>query len=874
MRSQRWPSALAIAGGLALILLIAPAAAGYGERVFNENVAISGSFYPVSSGFGAAQSFLVAQSFILYNVSLYVRNVGGSGNNDPLNVTIQTNAGGFPSGTILAGTSVIGPATTGWLDFPLAAHPTLAGGTVYWIVATNAEPPTRGYEWINSGADVLPGFAEQNLGAGWTVTGVTDLTYVTYGISLEPRIPVGFTTDRFYVSAGGTYAYNVYLNNTGADDARTVRVNLTLPSGVSYVSDTASTIGGTRTGPSNWTFPSLANGPHAFGVTARVEGVASPGSSLTATVHVDCTDPAGVPQPPSTASAAIVVGLEPKSMSFAFDGVRDRTDILTAAPPNGVLDDFDGDGSPGLTFVAGGVATWDLSPAIARPFHLRGPASVVLCLRSLNPTNTATFTVTLNVRGATTTRVASITQAVDLTSGATYPSFTFDLGVIDYWIPRGNVAEIVVTEVSGGTSYLAYNATAYPSAVSVTTDTYVSVDGTAVADGRGQLSPFFSPKDAIAVHANTSDPFGSAEVAGALLTLTDPTGAPLATNASMTAGATDPRTPSSWKAFTYAVPQVSRQGTYAFSIIALEGNGVRAVAVSGTFDVRAPVLDLKASPDATTVAPLGTVRYAVVVGNSGTGLATAWLNASLPAGLTYASDTAGEAGGTRTGDSNWTFTTLGPGNHTFDIVLRVSGNATRGSHLSLRFDLTYRDEKGFLWPGAGVSSELVVEGSPPEAPNLLPFLLLAVLLAALPIAYVLWRRRRGTIEEAFLILQSGLLLCHLSRRMRVAQDKDHDVLGGMLTAIQNFVRDSFRYGENRELNKVEFGDYRILVERGKWVYLAIAISGNEFPGLRKEMKEMVTEIEKKYDLELEKFDGWMEPLLGTRDILARMLRVK
>jgi len=298
---------------------------------------------------------------------------------------------------------------------------------------------------------------------------------------------------------------------------------------------------------------------------------------------------------------------------------------------------------------------------------------------------------------------------------------------------------------------------------------------------------------------------------------------------------------------------------------------VRSMAVSGSFDVRAPVLSLAASANATVVPPLGTVRYSVVVNNSGAGNATAWLNATLPAGLAYASDTAGAVGGIRTGDSSWTFANLGPGTVTFNVTLRVAGSVAEGSHLSLRFDLTYRDEKWFLWGVPGVTSELVVRGAPQPA-NPALFALLAAVIVVPPLAYVLWRRRRGTIEEAFLILQNGLLLCHLSRRMRVVQDKDHDVLGGMLTAVQSFVRDSFRYGKDRELDRLDFGDYRILIERGKYVYLAIAVSGHESPSLRKEMREIIEEVEEKYDLDLADFDGFMEPLLGVRDILARAMR--
>ena len=877
MRSRRWPSALACAVGLVLVALLAPPVAGYGERVFNENTyrAVGDPFFPVYATADVGQSFNVTETYTLHNVSLFVENVGGGGDRDPLNVTVQTSAAGVPGGRILAGSdNVSAGSSPAWMNFPLTPRPTLLAGTLYWIVARSAEAPGSGCNWVHSNADKVPGYAAQNATGTW-VARPTDMLYVTYGIGLEPRIAAAMTVDRFTAPVGGAYAYTVFLNNTGLDAASTVRVNLTLPSEVSYVSDTAGTMGGSKTGPSNWTFPSLANGPHSFGVTVLVGGSARAGSTLTATVHVDYTDPTGVAQPPSTASASILVALEEKPMYLAYDGVLGRTDILQAAEPTGGLGDFDGDGVPGLTLAAGGNftnATWTLAPAIARPLHLRGPASVILALQSASPPDTVTFTLTLNERGATVTRVASVTAAVTLTSGTTYPWFTFSLGNLDYWVARGSVIELVVVAVAGGTAYLAYNAAAYPSEAVITTETYISVDGTAVRDARGP-SPLFSPRDSATVVANVSDPFGVGEIAGVFLSLSDPTGAVLATNATMTLGATDPRTPSAWRLFAYPVPSLQRQGRYTFSVHAVEGNGVLSPTIAGSFLVRAPVLGLAASANLTAVPPLGTVRYTLTVNNTGTGNATAWLNTTLPSGLAYSSDTADALGGVRTGAASWMFATLDPGVHAFDVILRVAGDAADGSHLSLRFDLTYRDEKGFLTAVPPVTSELLVRvGQVVEGSYLGLLILIVVILAAIPIALVLWRRRHGTIEEAFLVLQSGLLLCHLSRRMRVAQDKDHDVLGGMLTAIQNFVRDSFRYGENRSLERLEFGDYRVLIEHGKWVYLAIAVSGHEPPGLRKEMKAMVKEVEEKYDTDLENFDGWMEPLLGVRDILARMMK--
>jgi hypothetical protein len=50
-------------------------------------------------------------------------------------------------------------------------------------------------------------------------------------------------------------------------------------------------------------------------------------------------------------------------------------------------------------------------------------------------------------------------------------------------------------------------------------------------------------------------------------------------------------------------------------------------------------------------------------------------------------------------------------------------------------------------------------------------------------------RRRGTIEEIFLVSYGGIVIAHLFRT--VTPDQDRDVLVSTLTAIWDFIRDAF-----------------------------------------------------------------------------------
>jgi len=147
---------------------------------------------------------------------------------------------------------------------------------------------------------------------------------------------------------------------------------------------------------------------------------------------------------------------------------------------------------------------------------------------------------------------------------------------------------------------------------------------------------------------------------------------------------------------------------------------------------------------------------------------------------------------------------------------------------------------------------------------------LAVAVAAAPAGYWFWRSRRPRIEEVFVIHRGGTLLHHVGRSMRSSEDVDEDSLGGMLTVLQAFVKDSFRYGANRKLSKLEFGDYKILIETGRDIFVAVA-SERELGEMSGKLRKTVDEIEAKYGAALANFRGRMEATVGIRDIVDKLL---
>lgn len=117
--------------------------------------------------------------------------------------------------------------------------------------------------------------------------------------------------------------------------------------------------------------------------------------------------------------------------------------------------------------------------------------------------------------------------------------------------------------------------------------------------------------------------------------------------------------------------------------------------------------------------------------------------------------------------------------------------------------------------------------------------------------------RDTVLEDVFLLHRSGLLLKHFTRRLR--PNIDHDVLSGMLVAVQDFVKDSFR-GEGGSLNEIRFGDLRIVVVEGKWTIIAAVVRGRYPMNIQPEMLAAIQDLESKHEDLFFEWDGTTDNL--------------
>lgn len=126
-----------------------------------------------------------------------------------------------------------------------------------------------------------------------------------------------------------------------------------------------------------------------------------------------------------------------------------------------------------------------------------------------------------------------------------------------------------------------------------------------------------------------------------------------------------------------------------------------------------------------------------------------------------------------------------------------------------------------------------------------------------------------SIERVFLIhRETGLLLSHISAESDARLEVS--TISGMLTAIQDFVRDSFSGGEG-DLEEIIHGGRRILLEGGQRAYVAVVLNGVEPEGYNSLIRDTVSNINVQYENELKKFEGNMERLPDFRRNLDPLL---
>ena len=127
------------------------------------------------------------------------------------------------------------------------------------------------------------------------------------------------------------------------------------------------------------------------------------------------------------------------------------------------------------------------------------------------------------------------------------------------------------------------------------------------------------------------------------------------------------------------------------------------------------------------------------------------------------------------------------------------------------------------------------------------------------------------VEDVFLIHSDGRLISHHSRKFR--EEIDEDIFSGMLTVVQDFIKDSFKSRTRLGIKRLDFGDSKILIERSPHTFLATVVLGQEPNLLPLYILQILKEVEDKYGDVLEKWTGLLNRLAGVDDIIKKLLFV-
>ena len=130
-----------------------------------------------------------------------------------------------------------------------------------------------------------------------------------------------------------------------------------------------------------------------------------------------------------------------------------------------------------------------------------------------------------------------------------------------------------------------------------------------------------------------------------------------------------------------------------------------------------------------------------------------------------------------------------------------------------------------------------------------------------------WQESR--VQEIFVLHSNGLVIAHAGSHEDSGIDRD--LVGGMLTAIQNFVQEAFHTSEMDSLKSLSMGHLRVLIEAKGGIVVAVLFTGHEARELRKGVIWLMSEIDLKFGNVLHDWRGDKRSVMGVQEWLEGVL---
>jgi PKD repeat protein len=147
---------------------------------------------------------------------------------------------------------------------------------------------------------------------------------------------------------------------------------------------------------------------------------------------------------------------------------------------------------------------------------------------------------------------------------------------------------------------------------------------------------------------------------------------------------------------------------------------------------------------------------------------------------------------------------------------------------------------------------------------------LSAILIIVAVLLLFMRNAMVPVDEVFIIYNDGRLMAHQTRRLKPGMDDE--ILSSMLVAIQGFVKDSFKDESSTHLQRLDFGEKKILVERGDSFYLAVVLHSHRAGNVPQRMQAVIEDIHREYGLALKEWDGDLEKVRGVKDQTERLFK--
>jgi hypothetical protein len=130
----------------------------------------------------------------------------------------------------------------------------------------------------------------------------------------------------------------------------------------------------------------------------------------------------------------------------------------------------------------------------------------------------------------------------------------------------------------------------------------------------------------------------------------------------------------------------------------------------------------------------------------------------------------------------------------------------------------------------------------------------------------------GVIEDVFFIYRDGRLIYHGTRRVDATQ-VDEDILASMLTAVQDFVKDSFSSKLSGSLESMKVGKYDVLLIGGRHSTLAVTSMGVPLRPLKEHLSTILHQVEGAHSTALKSWRGNRENLDACVSDLKGRLKI-